>query len=76
MAKMNDIIGKLSGRHGRKNMKRAADLIAEHKTNAERRKEQKNRYELNDLIANLEPREFNEEDRQWLDTPPVGKEKL
>jgi hypothetical protein len=73
---MNDIIGKMSGRHGKKNVKRAADLIAEHKANAERRRDRKPHYDLDDLIANIEQRELTEEDRQWLDAPPVGKEKL
>jgi hypothetical protein len=76
MAKINEIISKLSGRHGRKNVKRAIDLIAEHKANAERRRETKSRCELDDLIGNLEPRELTEEDRQWLDGPTVGKEEL
>ena len=32
---------------------------------------------LTDLIKQCEPgRELTEEDRQWLDAPPVGKEKL
>jgi len=76
MAKINDIIGKLSGRHGRKNVKRAIDLISERKANAERRREKKIRCELDDLIGNFEPRELTEEERQWLDAPAVGKEEL
>jgi len=36
-----------------------------------------NVYGLTDLIKQCEPgRELTEEDRQWLDAPPVGKEEL
>lgn len=75
MANVNDIIRKLSPRCRRKIAKRAADLIAEHKENADRRRDQ-NRCELDELIGNLEQRELTEEDRQWLDAPAIGKEEL
>ena len=76
MTNVKDIMKKLSPRRRGKVMKRAAELIAEHKANANRKRNEKNRYHLSDLIGETERREPTEEDRQWLDAPPVGKEKL
>ena len=53
-----------------------ASPTAEPKQNGKKRL-LRNVYGLTDLIKQCEPgRELSEEDRQWLDAPPVGKEEL
>jgi hypothetical protein len=78
---VNDIIKKLNPVRRRKVQKRAAELIAEHKTQAELTRAKKAaswrpKYKLADLIAQVDPdHQLTEEDRQWLNAPDAGKEK-
>jgi hypothetical protein len=83
MKSVYDIIKKFSLQRQSKVRVRAAEIIVEHKARAERSQAEKarardqTRYKLADLIEQVDPdRKLTEEDRQWLDAPPVGKEEL
>ena len=74
---VDDIIRKLSLARRRKVRARAAELIAEEKarTQCARSGKAERRYELPDLIEQINPgHRLTEEDRQWLDAPAIGKE--
>jgi hypothetical protein len=82
MKRLKEIVRTLSPTRGKKIRVRAADLIAERKTNAERAQAEKTgarsrvTYKLADLIEQIKPdHRLTEEDRQWLDAPAVGKER-
>jgi hypothetical protein len=83
MKSLKEIVRKLRPARRLKIRVRAADLIAEHKANAERTQAEKTGarsrviYKLTDLIEEMKPdHRLTEEDRQWLDAPAIGKEKL
>ena len=72
MVKMYEIIKRLT----RRNKRRRPEAVSGESINVGGSQAQNKPYELEDLVRERGMRDLSDEDRQWLDAPPVGKEEI